>query len=113
MVRQRYRDLFAGFLPVFRAVFFADLLAPFLGTFAPFFLASDKPMAIACLRLVTFLPLLPVLSVPDFFLRMALFTFLPAPFEYFAIVVLIEQYGSKIFVPHRLRFGTRARSTDF
>jgi hypothetical protein len=29
------------------------------GTFAPFSLASDKPIAIACLRLVTFLPDLP------------------------------------------------------
>ena len=28
----------------------------FLGTFAPFFLASDRPMAIACLRLRTLPP---------------------------------------------------------
>lgn len=89
----RYRDLFARFLPVFLPVFFADLRAPLFGTFAPFFLASDRPMAMACFRLVTFLPLLPLLSVPDFFLRMALFTFLPAPFEYFAIVVLVQCYG--------------------
>jgi hypothetical protein len=41
-------------------------------------------MAIACLRLVTFLPL-PDLNDPLFFLRIALFTLLPAPFEYFAI----------------------------
>ena len=38
-----------------------DLLA-FLGTFAPSFLASDKPIAIACLRDVTFLPLRPLFS---------------------------------------------------
>ena len=34
------------------------------GTFAPFWRASDRPMAIACLRLVTFLPLRPLRSVP-------------------------------------------------
>jgi hypothetical protein len=41
----------------------------FLGTFAPFLRASDKPMAIACLRLFTFPPLapLPDFSVRDFF----------------------------------------------
>lgn len=37
------------------------------GTFWPFSLASDKPMAIACLRLVTFLPLRPLRSFPFFF----------------------------------------------
>lgn len=37
------------------------------GTFFPFFRASDRPIAIACFRLVTFLPLRPLLSVP--FLR--------------------------------------------
>src|SRR5689334_7092883 len=38
------------------------------GTLAPFSRASDKPIAIACLRLVTFFPLLPLRNVP-FFLR--------------------------------------------
>src|SRR6185503_6753402 len=37
------------------------------GTFFPFFRASERPIAIACFRLVTFLPLRPLLSVP--FLR--------------------------------------------
>jgi hypothetical protein len=58
---------------VFRAgAFFADafLAAAFLagaffaGTFAPSLRASDNPIAIACLRLVTFLPEPPLLSVP-------------------------------------------------
>src|SRR4051812_28857499 len=49
-----------------------DLLPPFLpvlflGTFFPSFRASDRPIAIACLRLVTFLPERPLFSVP--FLR--------------------------------------------
>jgi hypothetical protein len=49
---------------------------------APFFLASDKPIAIACLRLVTFLPLLPDLRVPFFFRRIALSTRFDAAFPY-------------------------------
>jgi hypothetical protein len=75
-------DLFFAARPVFRDVFFALFLA---GTFAPFFRASDKPIAIACLRLVTFLPDLPEVKVPFFFLRIALATVLPAFFEYLAI----------------------------
>ncbi len=46
------------------AVFFEALFLA--GIFSPFSLASDKPIAIACLRLVTFLPL-PDRSVPAFF----------------------------------------------
>src|SRR5690349_4641219 len=54
------------------------------GTFAPFSRASESPIAIACLRLVTLppCPALPRFSVP--FLRrcIALFTDLPAAFPY-------------------------------
>ena len=64
-----------------------DLLA-FLGTLAPDFLASDKPIAIACFREVTFLPLRPLFSFPRFSSCNALLTFLPAPFEYFAILLV-------------------------
>ena len=42
----------------------ADLEAVLRGTLAPFSLASDNPMAIACLREVTFLSLRPLLSLP-------------------------------------------------
>jgi hypothetical protein len=62
------------FLPVF---FFAAFLD---GTFCPFSRASDIPMAIACLRLVTFLPLRPLVSVPFFLRRKALPTVLFAFF---------------------------------
>jgi hypothetical protein len=55
----------------------------FRGTFAPFSRASDRPIAIACLRLVTFFPLRPLLSVPFFFRRIADSTRLPAAFPYF------------------------------
>ena len=40
---------------------------PRLGTLSPSRRASDNPIAIACLRLVTFLPDLPLFSVPAFF----------------------------------------------
>lgn len=62
----------------------------FLGTFAPLFLASDKPIAMACLRLVTRPPLppLPDRSVPAFSLRIARSTLLPAAFPYLGIFFL-------------------------
>jgi hypothetical protein len=41
-----------------------DHAAFFLGTLAPERRASDRPMAIACFGLVTFFPLLPLLSLP-------------------------------------------------
>lgn len=63
-----------------------DLLLLFLGTFSPASLASDKPMAMACLREVTFFPLRPLFNSPCFFSCIALSTFLPAPFEYLAIL---------------------------
>jgi hypothetical protein len=59
----------------------------FFGTFLPAFLASDKPMAIACLRLFTFFPDLPLFSVPSFFSCMARSTFFPAPLEYFGMFI--------------------------
>jgi hypothetical protein len=61
-------------------------LLVFLGTLAPSLLASERPIAIACFLLVTFLPLLPLLSVPSFFSCMARSTLLPASFEYLGIV---------------------------
>jgi hypothetical protein len=61
-----------------------DFFAPRLrGTLAPFSLASDSPIAIACLRLVTFFPLRPLRNVPFFLRRIADSTRLPAAFPYF------------------------------
>jgi hypothetical protein len=50
---------------------------------APFFRASDSPIAIACFRLFTVRPLLPDLSVPFFLLRIALSTRFDAALPYF------------------------------
>jgi hypothetical protein len=49
--------------------------ARFFGTLPPSRRASDSPMAIACLRLFTFLPLRPLFSVPALRSFMALRTF--------------------------------------
>jgi len=50
---------------------------------APFLRASESPIAIACLRLFTFLPERPLLSVPAFLFFIARLTFFAAPFDYF------------------------------
>jgi len=63
------------------------LLEAFLGTFAPFFRASDKPIAIACFLLFTRPPFppLPDRSVPVFFRCKALLTDFFEALPYFAI----------------------------
>jgi len=48
-------------------------------------------MAIACLRLVTFLPLRPLLSVPFFISFISLSTFFPAEGEYFRVDFFFEE----------------------
>lgn len=65
-----------------RYFFFLPALAErvFGGTVAPLLRASLKPIAIACLRLFTFLPE-PERSVPFFFRRIALATVSDAFFE--------------------------------
>jgi hypothetical protein len=47
----------------------------FLGILAPAFRASDRPIAIACLRLLTVLPERPLFSLPRFILCIARSTF--------------------------------------
>jgi len=53
----------------------------FFGTNLPALRACDKPIAIACFLLFTFLPL-PLLSVPSFLSCIALRTFFDAALEY-------------------------------
>jgi hypothetical protein len=61
--------------------------------------ASESPIAIACLRLFTVPPFppLPDLSVPVFFLCMALFTDFAADFPYFFLPLLFFLAG--VFSP--------------
>src|SRR5579862_6295884 len=60
----------------------------FFGTLAPFFRASESPIAMACLRLFTTPPLppLPERSVPFFSRRTALSTDLPAALPYLRLL---------------------------
>lgn len=55
-----------------------DARCGFGGTFAPFFRASDKPMAIACFGFVTLLPLRPLFSFPACISCISVSTCLPA-----------------------------------
>ena len=62
------------------------LREPFaLGTFAPERRASERPMAIACLRLVTRLPERPLFELPRLRSCIARSTFSPAFFPYLAM----------------------------
>jgi hypothetical protein len=71
-------------------VLLEDFLEGFLdfraGTFFPSLRASERPMAMACLRLVTFLPDLPLLNVPFLRFFIARSTFLAEPLEYFRAI---------------------------
>ena len=86
----RFVDFFAARLVDFFAArfvdFFADFLAVFFdGTLPPSRRASDRPMAIACLRLFTFFPELPLRSDPDLRSCIAFSTFDCAFFPYLAM----------------------------
>lgn len=59
------------------------------GTFAPDFRASERPIAIACLRLFTFLPDFPDLSFPCFISCIARPTLDEAFLPYFRVLVAI------------------------
>ena len=63
-------------------------LARWLGTRAPARRASDRPMAMACLRLVTFLPELPLRNVPRFRSRITFATFRDADLLYFLLLAM-------------------------
>ncbi len=55
----------------------------FAGTFLPSFRALERPMAIACFLLVTFLSLSLLRNLPSFLAFISVSTFLLADFEYF------------------------------
>src|ERR1700682_239520 len=91
-LRRRY--LFAvRFLPVF--LFFAA----FFGTFFPSALASESPIAIACLRLLTLRPERPLCKVPALRFFIARPTLADALFEYFRAMKYSPGCGKIIFTP--------------
>jgi hypothetical protein len=71
-------------LPAFLLLLFFFAPVRLRGTFAPFSLASERPIAMACLRLFTVPPLppLPLFSVPFFRRFIALRTLFCAAFPY-------------------------------
>jgi hypothetical protein len=75
--------------------FFAVLFffAVFFGTFFPAALASDKPIAIACLRLVTFLPDRPLFKVPALRFFITRSTSADAFFEYLRAMMFSRLQG--------------------
>jgi hypothetical protein len=95
----------------FFAVFFFEALRffeAFFGTFLPLALASDNPIAIACLRLLTFLPERPLFSVPDlrFSSRVQHRSMLssnicvPLPFSGFRLVKSNHRWHAKFLARH-------------
>jgi hypothetical protein len=73
--------------------FFAALR--FFGTFAPAARASESPIAIACLRLVTLRPERPLLSVPALRFFIARSTSAEAFFEYFRAMIILPVTGNQ------------------
>jgi hypothetical protein len=63
------------------------------GTFPPARRASESPIAIACLRLVTFFPERPLLSVPALRSFIAFPTFSDAFFPYLLAMVVLLGHG--------------------
>jgi hypothetical protein len=72
--------VFAFFFAFFFAAFFFEA---FFGTFAPSALASESPIAMACLRLVTLRPERPLLKVPALRFFITRSTSADALLEYF------------------------------
>src|ERR1700722_8882822 len=70
--------------PVLRLAFLA-VRAVFFGTFAPAARASESPIAIACLRLLTVRPEPPLFRVPAVRFFIARSTLLDAFLEYFRV----------------------------
>jgi hypothetical protein len=62
------------------------------GTRAPERLASDSPIAIACLGSVTFFPEPPLRSVPCFISRMTLPTFCPLDLLYLRAMLCLNPH---------------------
>src|SRR3954471_7854584 len=74
-------------------LFLADVFFFGAGTFPPARRASESPIAIACLRLVTFFPELPLFSVPALRSFIAFPTFSDAFFPYLLAIVVLLVHG--------------------
>jgi hypothetical protein len=96
-------DLLADLFVVLRDDFFADFpvdfFADFFGTLPPARRASDKPIAMACLRLVTFFPDPPLRSVPSLRSCIAFRTFACAFLPYLAMVASLVRAQPDTLAP--------------
>jgi len=103
-----FADFFADFFVVFLADFFADFLA---GTLPPSRRASESPMAMACLRLFTFLPEEPLRNDPVFRSCIAFLTFDCAFLPYFAIISSFVDRNVQpcLSLPRLIAFRARLR----
>src|ERR1700730_4815832 len=103
---ERRADAVAGrpaYRRVLRLLFLAARLrAVFFGTFAPAARASERPIAIACLRLLTVRPERPLFKVPALRFFIARSTVFYAFFEYFRAL------RAMIFLPLVPRFRSSA-----
>src|SRR5882672_6874065 len=95
--------------------FFDDLRFDFLavfffGTFFPSFRASESPIAIACLRLLTFLPERPLFKVPALRFFIARLTLAAAPLEYFRAIGFSPGCDRKTICAVEESSGTRRRA---
>src|SRR5580704_8313154 len=87
-----------GYRPVLRLAFLAvRLRAVFFGTFMPAARASESPIAIACLRLVTLLPERPLFRVPALRFFITRSTSAEAFLEYFRAMIILPVAGKIIF----------------
>ena len=79
-----------SYLRVLRLAFLAfRVRVVFFGTFAPAALASERPIAIACFRLVTWRPERPLFNVPALRFFTARSTELDAFFEYLRAMIFL------------------------
>src|SRR3954469_24442948 len=106
--RAHDQDFFFFFLLFFLLLFF------FFGTFLPFLRASERPIAMACLRLFTLPPFppLPLFSLPFFCFFTAFFTSLPALLEYLRAMLppcFVRQRTRRFLVPERETLGSPGR----
>jgi hypothetical protein len=82
----RFFELFLFFVVVFFDAFF--------GTFLPSARASERPIAIACLRLFTFLPERPLFNVPVLRFFITRSTSDDAFLEYFRAMIFLPVVGN-------------------
>src|SRR5579883_462364 len=75
------------FLLVFLEDFLLDFLTDFLGTLSPFFLALDKAIAMACLRLLTGFNFFPLCALPFLKSRISFSTSFCALLLYFLAMI--------------------------